>query len=324
MAALKKPWGKFFWSDWMSDAQLRRCSPAARALWIDMLCIAAQHEPVGYVAVKGHGLAPDDLGRMLGFTEQEATDLIAELERNGVFSRDRKGRIYSRRMIRDAKKGEIARKNGKGGGNPTLSKTKDNSASDNLPDKVQDKTHILEARGQSREYPQSTAPEGCARSSSTDPAIVLRTEIVAAMDGAMPPGDMHRTAMWIAQGYPPDLIRAVVVERIRAGKRPSSLAWFDKALAEAAAIKAPPVQPAADPKRPIPISQPQFPGDSVIDIVNPGKVAASILKPKVEAYYRSGIWPEVGFGRAPGTMGCHIPPSFLAWCGGPAIAEEVA
>lgn len=170
----------------------------------------------------------------------------------------------------------------------------------------------------------STAPEGCARSSSTDPAIVLRTEIVAAMDGDMPPGDMHRTAMWLTQGYSPDLIRAVVVERIRGGKRPSSLAWFDKALAEAAAVKAPPVQPAADPSRPLPISQPQFPGDSVIDIVNPGKVAASILGPKVREFYRSGVWPEVGFGRPPGAMGCHIPPSFLAWCGGPAIAEEVA
>ena len=48
------------------------------------------------------------------------------------------------------------------------------------------------------------------------------------------------------------------------------------------------------------------------------------LGPKVREFYRSGVWPEVGFGRPPGAMGCHIPPSFLAWCGGPAIAEEVA
>lgn len=79
----------------------------------------------------------------------------------------------------------------------------------------------------------------------------------------------------------------------------------------------------ANPNRPIPISQPQFVGDSVIDIVDPGKVAASILGPKVREYYRSGVWPEVGFGRPPGTMGCRIPPSFLAWCGGPPIEEEV-
>lgn len=87
---------------------------------------------------------------------------------------------------------------------------------------------------------------------------------------------------------------------------------------------APSVVPHADPSRPLPISQPQFPGDTVVDIVNPGKVASSILGPKVREFYRSGVWPEVGFGRPPGAMGCHIPPSFLAWCGGPAIAEEVA
>lgn len=148
---------------------------------------------------------------------------------------------------------------------------------------------------------------------------------MAALAGDMPPGDMHRPAMWLAQGYSLALIRAVVVERLKAGRRPSTLAWFDKALAEAAAVKAPEPSPAkpAD-ARPIPISQPQFPGDSVIDIVNPGKVAASILGPKVREFYASGVWPEVGFGRPPGAMGCHIPPSFLAWCGGPPIEEEVA
>ncbi len=172
---------------------------------------------------------------------------------------------------------------------------------------------------------ESAASEGCARARSNDPDVLIRTEIMAALAGDMPPGDMHRPAMWLAQGYSLALIRAVVVERLKAGRRPSTLAWFDKALAEAAAVKAPepsPAKPADD--RPIRISQPQFPGDSVVDIVNPGKVAASILGPKVREYYRSGVWPEVGFGRPPGAMGCHIPPSFLAWCGGPPIEEEVA
>jgi hypothetical protein len=45
---------------------------------------------------------------------------MSELDRNGVFSRDRHGRIYSRRMVRDAKTAKEAKKNGKLGGNPSL------------------------------------------------------------------------------------------------------------------------------------------------------------------------------------------------------------
>ena len=57
--------------------------------------------------------------------------LIDELDRNGVLSRDRRGAIYNRRMVRDAKKIAHARKVGRLGGNPSLSKTRDNPAQDN-------------------------------------------------------------------------------------------------------------------------------------------------------------------------------------------------
>lgn len=201
---------------------------------------------------------------------------------------------------------------------------RDVNRNDHRHDDRDDARNVIQGKGREEkgigEYPHSTAPEGCARGLGDDPEVAIRREICAAIGDDMPPGDLGRVAMWLAQGYSPALIRAVVVERVRSGKRPSSLAWFDKALAEAAAVRAP--EPA--PPKPIPISQPQFIGDSVVDIVNPGKVAASILAPKVREFYASGTWPEVGFGRPPGSMGCYIPPSFLAWCGGPPLDEEVA
>ena len=95
-------WAKFFWADWLSDVNLRRCSPAARGLWMDMLCVAAQHEPVGYLCVNGESLEACDMARIAGVEEALATSLMAELARNGVYSRDRRGRLYSRRMVRDA------------------------------------------------------------------------------------------------------------------------------------------------------------------------------------------------------------------------------
>jgi hypothetical protein len=127
-------WTKFFWADWLSDPALRLCSYAARGLWMDMLALAASHDPIGYVAVAGRALDACSIARMTGGAENEVSGLLSELEQSRVFSRDRQGRIYSRRMITDFKKAKIAAKNGKLGGNPSLGKQTGNSASDNPSD----------------------------------------------------------------------------------------------------------------------------------------------------------------------------------------------
>lgn len=114
-----------------------------------MLCIAAAHDPVGYVSVAGKPLDETGLARLTGVSESEVAILLQELSEHDVFSRDRHGRIYSRRLIRDAKKQAIAKKNGKRGGNPTLSKQLENPSSDNPKVKGRDKPHKPEARSQS-------------------------------------------------------------------------------------------------------------------------------------------------------------------------------
>lgn len=118
----KRPWGKWFWSDWMADTGLRRSSYAARGLWIDMLCIAAEGDPIGYLVVKGEPLSPGDLARMTGGDPTEVATLLNELDRNGVLSRDRNGTIYNRRMVREAKKLKASAKGGKKGGKVTYEK----------------------------------------------------------------------------------------------------------------------------------------------------------------------------------------------------------
>lgn len=150
-------WTKFYWSDWESDPALRVCSLAAQGLWMRMLCIASAHDPIGYVAVAGRGLDETALGRMTGCSESEAASLLGELERNGVFSRDRQRRIYSRRMVNDARKAAIARKNGQKGGNPSLSKDGGNKPWDNPPDKTPLKTQEPEASNQ-KEDMEATLP----------------------------------------------------------------------------------------------------------------------------------------------------------------------
>jgi hypothetical protein len=125
-----------------------------------MLCIAAEHDPIGYVAVNGRGLDEAAIARVTGGASGEVETLIAELAANGVFSRDRRGWIYSRRMLRDAKKARKARENGKKGGNPSLCGQRDFSGSD----KGEDKPHIPEAIYQKEEREEedcgAVAPSG--------------------------------------------------------------------------------------------------------------------------------------------------------------------
>src|SRR5690349_10503316 len=116
-------WSKFYWSDWESDPALRLCSLAAQGLWMRMLCVAASHDPVGFVAVAGKGLDETALARLTGCSESEIASLLGELAAHGVFSRDRHGRIYSRRMLRDTRKSSDAKKNGKLGGNQPYVRT---------------------------------------------------------------------------------------------------------------------------------------------------------------------------------------------------------
>lgn len=104
------PWSKFFWSDWEADQGLRLCSLAAQGLWMRMLCVCAKGDPKGYLAINGQPLGSTDVARLCGITADEAESLMDELDRNGVFSRDRRGWVYSRRMIRDAKKSAAGKK----------------------------------------------------------------------------------------------------------------------------------------------------------------------------------------------------------------------
>lgn len=149
---------KFFPSDWRADPALRVCSLAARGLWVEMLCIMHEAEPRGYLKIKDNNVTEAQLAALTGCSIDEIGTLISELETMGVFSRDREGCIYSRRILRDEKKSKTARKNGKSGGNPRLAsngKQKENSALDNQNDdgevKGQDKTHMPEARSQKPE-----------------------------------------------------------------------------------------------------------------------------------------------------------------------------
>ncbi len=115
------PYIKFFFRDWDSDRELNVCTLAAQGLWIRMLRVMHEAEPYGFfIGRSGTSVDTGTFARLIGQPLPLVQKLVGELETAGVFSRDENGRIFSRRMVRDADKREKARKFGEIGGNPDL------------------------------------------------------------------------------------------------------------------------------------------------------------------------------------------------------------
>lgn len=279
-------WSKFYWSDWANDPALKLCSFAAQGLWMRMLCVAAEATPTGYVAVGGNALDETGIARLTGAGLSEVADLLGELERNGVFSRDRHHRIYSRRMIADAKRRAIAVKNGKNGGNPTLRKHTDNPPSDKDADNGLDNTQEPEAKSQKNIEPLAQQPIAAAPREKV-PDLVDRLAEAAGIRGNLSTGLAFAGEILglLDAGF--DLDRDVL-PAIRAKPNPRARSWsyFIPQIRDAVARRS----AAASIPKPI---APTFDWSAALEV------------------YRTGTpWPH-GWGPEPGTPGCRVPAALL-------------
>jgi hypothetical protein len=100
----KNPSSTWYFNDWENDPALKACSLAAQGLWKRLLCIAARSPEHGVVQIEGRTSSlPEGLphiAAVVGRTPEEIAPLIDELLSSGTASRDRKKRIYCRRMVR--------------------------------------------------------------------------------------------------------------------------------------------------------------------------------------------------------------------------------
>lgn len=85
-----------------------------------MLGYMHEATPYGYLVVNGASPTVEQIANLVGAKERLVVAALAELEQQGVFSRDADRRIFCRRMPRDMERAEKDRQNGRGGGNPTL------------------------------------------------------------------------------------------------------------------------------------------------------------------------------------------------------------
>lgn len=117
---MKLPAITLYPGDWLRD-DVSGCSLTAQGLWLRMMFLMHDSDRYGYLSMNGSVIPSESLARRCGcdsLTQYEA--LLSELGRAGVPGVTKEGVIFSRRMVRDAKKRKDAVLNGKKGGNPFL------------------------------------------------------------------------------------------------------------------------------------------------------------------------------------------------------------
>lgn len=172
----KLPYMQFYPSDWLTDPSLRAVTPAAKGLWIDMLCLMWTSPVRGELRfIPDVVPALPQLSRELRVGVKLASRLLSELESAGVLSRTSDGAFCSRRMLRDE---ELRRKRtaaGHQGGNPVLVKQKVNQPVKQIPDVLQ--SHISESESDKGHCPTLASPSSAQTSEREPlPSVDLPTE----------------------------------------------------------------------------------------------------------------------------------------------------
>lgn len=124
---MDRPWLKLYTRDWLDDTELRKCSPIARATLADLMCMAHEGVPYGYLAVATGPIPERQLAFRAAMTFARFQKCVLELAAHQRIHRDDYGTLFIKRMVRDEEIRTARAEGGKLGGNPNLGR---------LPDKV--------------------------------------------------------------------------------------------------------------------------------------------------------------------------------------------
>ena len=95
------PYLPLYTGDWLKDPNLRRCSQAARGVWIDLLCFMFDCEERGVLATGGVPWTDQQVAAAICGNPDLTITCLMELLSAGVVSRNKSGALFSRRMVRD-------------------------------------------------------------------------------------------------------------------------------------------------------------------------------------------------------------------------------
>lgn len=85
----------------MKDANLRRCSHAAKGVWIDVLCLMFECEQRGVLATAGQAWTDDEIVQAVGGDHDVTLTCLRELIDKRVAFRNETRAVYSKRLVRD-------------------------------------------------------------------------------------------------------------------------------------------------------------------------------------------------------------------------------
>ena len=247
-ATAKTNW---FWSDWSGDQAVRRLTPAERGVWIDLLALAAVGNPKGYVCdAKRKPVALEEIARFTNCPDLgQLAALIDAIVAKGAASRDRRGRLFSRRMVRDAKLAAIRSENGKKGIDAKLGKEKQKpillkqsgkqnperlgASSDDSPLKQEGETSgSAEPRAREAQISDHVTSSPVIAPTASALAARLGDTIGFAESDPRRTGLAYAAQRWLAGGWDADLILATVAQvAARAPRKPA--AYYEPAIAEA-------------------------------------------------------------------------------------------
>jgi hypothetical protein len=106
----KLPGFMFYPGDWQKDPSLRRCSKAAKGVWMDMLCLLFECPDRGvFVDAGGRPWGDEEIAAAIGGDIASNLECIAELLAKGVAQRNARGAIFSRRLVRDEQERQAAK-----------------------------------------------------------------------------------------------------------------------------------------------------------------------------------------------------------------------
>ena len=118
---LPHPWMQFYTRDWLDNKELRRCSPAARAVLLDLMCLAHEGVPYGHLADKIGPLTDDYMASRCVISAERFRAAITELQSNQRVSIE-DNRLVIPRMVEDGAERLRRSEAGGKGGNPRLVK----------------------------------------------------------------------------------------------------------------------------------------------------------------------------------------------------------
>ena len=112
---MKRPSFQFYPGDWLKDPALRSCSPAARGVWIDLVCLL--HEMPQRGVFRNGKESPWSAKKCAQLVIGARSAHVTELVSKGVLAVARSdGALYSKRMVRDELKRRHRQQAGQKGG----------------------------------------------------------------------------------------------------------------------------------------------------------------------------------------------------------------